>query len=69
MLTTTVKGCEPVPGVEALSVAVTVNGKEPAVLGIPESDPSLPTVIPGGGTPLVTAQVNGGVPPLATVKV
>ena len=68
VLILTVNCCEPVPGVGALSVAVTVNEKEPTVVGVPDSDPSLPTVKPGGGVPLVTAQVNGGEPPLATVN-
>ena len=64
----TVNCCELVTGVGALSVAVTVNEKEPVAVGVPVSGPSMPTVKPGGSVPLVTAQVNGGEPPLDTAN-
>ena len=67
-LTLTVTGTDPVPAGEALSVAVTVNVYAPALVGVPDNEPSLARVSPGGGAPLVTDQVNGGDPPLATLN-
>ena len=64
----TVKACDPVPAGWALSVAVTVSGKLPAAVGVPDNDPSLPNVRPGGGVPMVIAQVKGARPPLATAN-
>jgi hypothetical protein len=64
-LIVTVKGCEPVPGVCALSVAVTVKANGPTAVGVPESVPSEASVSPPGRAPEVIAQVNGGEPPLA----
>ena len=64
----TVKGCEPLAGGCALSVAVTVKANEPAAVGVPDSVPSAASVRPPGKAPEVTAQVNGGEPPLATLK-
>ena len=66
VLIVTAKGCEPLAGGCALSVAVTVKTKEPAAVGVPVSEPSAPSVRPGGTAPSVTFQVNGGEPPLAT---
>jgi hypothetical protein len=68
LLTITVTGRLPVSGVCALSVAVTVKANEPTLVGVPESDPSLPSIRPGGRAPAVTVHVNGGEPPLATLK-
>ena len=61
-------GCEAVPAGEALSVAVTVNVPVPTLVGVPDNDPSLPRVRPGGGAPVVIFHVKGGEPPLATLK-
>jgi hypothetical protein len=69
LLTLTVTGMDPVPAGEALSVAVTVKVYAPALVGVPDSEPSVARVSPGGGgAPLVTDQVNGGEPPLATLN-
>ena len=67
-LTLTVTRTAPVPAGEALSVAVTVNVNVPALVGVPDKEPSLASVSPGGAAPLVTDQVNGGEPPLATLN-
>jgi hypothetical protein len=64
----TLNGREAVPAGEALSVAVTVKVAVPAPVGVPDKDPSLPSVRPGGKLPAVTVHVNGGEPPLATLK-
>src|SRR5436853_606048 len=61
----TLKGCEPVPGFCALSVAVTLKANGPMAVGVPESVPSGASASPPGKAPEVTAQVNGGEPPLA----
>jgi hypothetical protein len=37
-----------------LSVAVTEKEKVPVIVGVPVTDPSLPTLSPGGGLPRVT---------------
>ena len=48
------------------SVAVTVNEKVPAVVGVPLIWPLVKlSVRPAGSAPLVTAQLYGVVPPLA----
>jgi hypothetical protein len=65
VLMETVKGCEPVPGACALSVALTVKANAPTEVGVPESVPSEASVSPAGKAPEVIAQVNGGEPPLA----
>jgi len=38
----------------AVSVAVTEKAKVPGIVGVPVTDPSLPTLSPGGGLPRVT---------------
>ena len=65
VLIVTLKACEPVPGVDALSVAVTLKANGPTAVGVPESVPSEASVSPPGKAPEVIAQVNGGEPPLA----
>ena len=65
LFTMTVKGAGWFCGVCALSVAVTVNEKEPFFVGKPDSNPSFPSARPGGAVPAVIAQENGGEPPLA----
>ena len=52
-------------GVDALSVTVTVNAKLPTLVGVPLSDPSFPSVRPGGRLGAVTLQRNGRYPPVA----
>ena len=42
----------PLTGVCALSVAVTEKEKEPTAVGVPDTDPSDPTVSPGGTVPV-----------------
>ena len=59
------KDCDSATGGWALSVAVTVNMKVPAVVGVPESVPSGASVSPAGAAPVVTAQVYGAKPPVA----
>lgn len=50
------------------SVAVTVKGKLPAAVGVPESTPEEPLRLrPAGRTPAVTEKVYGAVPPLAEI--
>src|SRR6478752_6875217 len=61
----TAKGCEPLAGGCALSVALTVNANAPTEVGVPESVPSEASVSPAGKAPELIAQVNGGEPPLA----
>ena len=68
LLIGTLNDCEALIAGEALSVAVTVKLADPALVGVPDNDPSLPSVRPGGGAPVVTFHVKGGEPPLATVN-
>jgi hypothetical protein len=66
----TTKGCDPLAWGCALSVAVTVKVKVPAIVGVPDSMPSGESVRPPGKVPVVTAQVHGdGEPALATANV
>jgi hypothetical protein len=69
LLIATLKDCEALVGGEALSVAATVKANEPALVGVPDKAPSLPSARPAGKLPAVTFHVNGGEPPLATLKV
>jgi hypothetical protein len=50
-----------------VDVAWTVNVKVPVLVGVPESDPEVESVIPDGRLPLVFAKVYGLVLPLAVI--
>ena len=51
------------------SVTLTVIGKLPVWVGVPESTPALESVIPVGRVPLASVKVSGvWLPPVPTVK-
>ena len=66
-LTTTVKACVAFGSVPL--VAVSVTGKDPLCVGVPDSSPAADSVRPVGSVPAVTLTVGAGVPVIATWNV
>ncbi len=66
-LTTTVKACVAFGSVPL--VAVSVTGKDPLCVGVPDSSPAADSVRPVGSTPLVTLTVGAGMPVITTWNV
>jgi hypothetical protein len=58
-----VKGSDLEADVGALSVTMTVNVEVPVLVGVPLTDPSFPSVRPGGRLPVVMLHCSGRYPP------